>query len=63
MNDQNYFLNLLAFLSFKTLYNIELISIQATGSPASGDLKLDEFFGLQVDGPITGWGAHDLRGL
>ena len=38
------------FLSFKTLYNIELISIQATGGPASGGLKLDEFFGLQVDG-------------
>ena len=28
--------------------------MQATGGPASGDLKLDEFFGLQVDGPITG---------
>ena len=52
------------FLRFKTLYNIELISVQATGGPASGNLKLDEFFGLQVDGPITGGGgAHDLRGL
>ena len=35
------------FLSFKTLYNIELISVQATGGPSSGNLKLDEFFCLQ----------------
>ena len=48
-------------LSFKTLYNIELISVQSIGGLASGNLKLDEFFCLEVDGPITG-GAHDLGG-
>ena len=35
------------FLSFKKLYNIELISVQGIGGPSTGDLKLDEFFCLQ----------------